>query len=436
MERTPSMLSRALVIAVAATLAVDPIVFAQQPAAAPQAAPKAQAAPAAGEQIFSQKDLDEILAPIALYPDALLAQVFMASTYPLEVVQAARWQEQNKGLKDKALEDALKQQPWDPAVKSLVTVPQVLTMMNEKLDWTTKLGDAVLAQQDDVMKTVQMLRGKADEAGNLKTSEQMVVTKETQQSTTVIKIESPNPEVVYVPTYNPATVYGTWWYPYPPPYYYYPPGWGYGYYYPGLAFATGVFVGAAIWGGLAWGGCCGSNNININSNRFNNFNGSNIGGGDRNWGHNVDHRKGVSYRDNASAKKYNRGGDRQAAASREQFRGRADAGRQQLSQMDRGQLNRATQTGNRAAGDRGGAGNRGGGAQATPRTASTGNRGGGNAGSGNYSGRNNFSSGTSQRSSSNFSGSRGSSGASTRAASSRGSASRGGGGGRGGGGRR
>jgi len=417
MERVVSMVSRALVAAVV----LMPFAAAQQPSAPAQ--PNASGAQAANAKIFSQKDLDELLAPVALYPDALLAQVLMASTYPLEVVQAARWQEQNPGLKEAQLEQALQQQPWDPAVKSLAAVPQVLTMMSEKLDWTTKLGDAVLAQQDDVLKTVQSLRGKADEAGNLKTSDQMVVKKETQNNIQVIKIESPNPEVVYVPTYNPATVYGPWWYPYPPPYYYYPPGWGYGYGYPGLAFATGVFVGAAIWGNLTWGG--GNNNINIDVDRFNNFNKSNIG--NKNWGHNAEHRKGVSYRDNASAKKYNRGGDRQAAASREQFRGRAEQGRAQLSQMDRGQLDRATAGANRGAGDRAGsgAGNRGGGAQASQRTASTGNRGGSNVGSG-----------ASQRSSSGFSGSRGG-GSSTRAASSRGSMSRGGGGGgRGGGGRR
>jgi len=416
MERALSILSRVLVVTLGVAIAA--VAFAQQPASASAATTQA------ASKIFSQKDLDELLAPIALYPDALLAQVLMASTYPLEVVQAARWQEQNPGLKEAQLEQALQQQAWDPAVKSLAAVPQVLTMMSEKLDWTTKLGDAVLAQQDDVLKTVQTLRGKADEAGNLKTSEQMVVKKETQNEVTIIKIESPNPDVVYVPTYNPATVYGPWWYPYPPPYYYYPPGWGYGYGYPGLAFAGGVLVGAAIWGNLTWGG--GNNNINIDVDRFNNFNKSNIG--NKNWGHNAEHRKGVSYRDNASAKKYNRGGDRQAAASREQFRGRAEQGRSQLSQMDRGQLDRATAGANRAVGDRagGGAGNRGGGAQASTRTAGTGDRGGGN-----------FSGGASQRSSSSgFSGSRGG-GSSTRAASSRGSMSRGGGGGgRGGGGRR
>ena len=417
MEREHSIVWRLIALAVSVSIGAEPMALAQAPAASPPAS--ATATSQSASRIFSQKDLDELLAPIALYPDALLAQVLMASTYPLEVVQAGRWQQQNAGLKEKELEQALQGQPWDPAVKSLAAVPQVLTMMNEKLDWTTKLGDAVLAQQDDVLKTVQSLRKKADEAGNLKTSEQMVVTKASENSVQVIKIESPQPDVVYVPSYDPATVYGPWWYPYPPPYYYYPPGYAY---YPGLAFATGIFVGAAIWGGLTWGG--GGNSINIDVNRFNNFNGSNIS--NKNWGHNVDHRKGVAYRDNASAQKYNRGGDRKAAASREQFRGRAEQGRSQLAQMDRGQLNRSVSGADRGTANRGG-GNRAA-AQPSQRGAGTGNRGGSVGGS------------ASQRSN-GFSGA-GGGGASTRAASSRGGSSRssgmsrGGGGGRGGGGRR
>jgi len=429
MQKTSSKLSWALVAAIAAALTVEPVAFAQQAAGT---APAASApAASASSKIFSQKDLDELLAPIALYPDPLLAQVLMASTYPLEVVQAARWQKQNASLKDKQLEDAAQQQPWDPAVKALAAVPQVLTMMNEKLDWTTKLGDAVLAQQEDVMKTVQSLRRKADEAGNLKTSEQIVVTKETESNVQIIKIESPRPDMVYVPTYDPSVVYGPWWYPYPPPYYYYPPTWGYGYgYYPGLAFASGVFWGAAIAGGIGWG----NNEININRNT--NINNGNRNQGGNRWQHNPEHRKGANYRDSATAKKYNRGGDRQAAASREQFRGRADQGRQQLSQMDRGQLNRSVSGADRGAANRG-ASNRAGGGQATPRTTGASNRAGSNTGAGNRGGGSYG--GATQRSSSTnsgFSGSRGG-GASTRAASSRGSASRGGGGGgRGGGGRR
>jgi hypothetical protein len=178
----------------------------------------AKPAPAAGAAAFSQQELDQLLAPIALYPDALLAQVLMASTYPLDVVSAERWVKANPGLKDKALQDALEKQPWDPSVKSLAVFPQVLMMMSEELDWTQKLGDAFLAQQKDVLATAQALRAKAQAQGNLKdTKEQKVVT-EKVESTTVIKIEPTNPEVVYVPTYNPTVVYGSWWYPAYPPY--------------------------------------------------------------------------------------------------------------------------------------------------------------------------------------------------------------------------
>ena len=402
MDIKPSLNVRLVVAVVSAALAIDPLVFAyaQQPAGSAPASTQSQPS----GKTFSQQDLDELLAPIALYPDALLAQVLMASTYPLEVVEAARWQKQNASLKDKALEDALEKQPWDPSVKALATVPQVLSMMNEKLDWTTKLGDAFLASQEDVLKTSQNLRKKADEAGNLKTSKEMTVKKETENNVQVIKIEQPDPQTVYVPTYNPATVYGSWWYPYPPPYYYYPPGYAYG---AGLAFASGVFWGAAIAGGIGWN----NNEININRNtNINTGNRNNIQGGNK-WQHNPEHRKGAAYRDNATAQKYNRGGDRAATQSREQFRGRAEQGRQELGSMDRGQLNSRVDSANRAsASQRGGGG---------------GFEGRGGGGGGGFEGRGG---GGGSRGGSGFSGA-GGGGASARSASSRGGASRGGGGG-------
>jgi hypothetical protein len=162
---------------------------------------------------FSQQDLDRLLAPIALYPDPLLAQVLMASTYPLEVVQAARWVKANPKVSGAALETAMAKQSWDPAVKSLTAVPQVVQQMSDNLDWMQKLGDAFLAQQQDVMDTVQGLRARADTTGNLKTTEQQVVRTEVQGSQKIYVVESPKPEVVYVPTYNPTVVYGSWWYP-------------------------------------------------------------------------------------------------------------------------------------------------------------------------------------------------------------------------------
>jgi len=412
MEKKPSPALRAVAYAITASLVIDPLAFAQQPPPAGGAQPAAagqQAAqkPAAG----SQQEKDELLAPIALYPDALLSQIFMASTYPLEIVEAARWQKSNASLKDKELEAALEKQSWDPSVKALATVPQVLTMMNEKLDWTTKLGDAFLADQEGMLKTVQSLRKKADQAGNLKDTKEMSVKKETENNVQIIKIEQPNPQTVYVPTYNPATVYGTWWYSYPPPYYYYPPGYVYGG--AGLAFASGVFWGAAIAGGIGWG----NNEININRNtNINTGNRNNVQGGNK-WQHNPEHRKGASYKDNATASKYGKGGDRAASQSRDQFRGRAEQGRSEMSGMDRSEMqNRVNQA------DRASASQRGGGDRAG---------GGGNYGGGGRSGG----ASASNRSSGGFSGA-GGGGSSTRAASSRGGASRGGGGGGRGGGRR
>jgi hypothetical protein len=368
----------------------------------------------------SQEDLDRLLAPIALYPDALIAQILMASTYPLEVVLAARWAKDNPGVTGQALEDAMQKQEWDPAVKALTAVPQVLKQMNDNLGWMQKLGDAFLADQSRVLGTVQSLRAKAQTAGTLKSTPEQTVRTETQESKTVIVIEPAQPGKIYVPTYDPYYAYGPWWYSYPP-YYMYP----YGYYYaPGVAFATGVLVGAAIWGGIGWGG----NNVYIDHHNFNNFNRTNIGGDRGNWGHNVDHRKGVAYGDNGVANRYNRGGDAKAIQSREQFRARADQGRAQLGSMDRGQLQ--NQIGNRGQGGRAGGGD-------------LGNR----AGGGNYGGRGGGSASTrpsastggtrdfASRSSSGFSGA--GLGSSSRAASSRGSASRGSmGGSRGGGGGR
>ena len=293
-------------------IAVPPWAVAQEPETVSQESET--------ETIFKQEELDQMLAPIALYPDALLAQVLMASTYPLEVVQADRWAQQNKELKDDALAEALENQEWDPSVKSLVQFPDVLAMMGEKLDWTQKLGDAFLSQEEDVTKTVQNLR-----------KEQVVkVEKE------VSIIESASPQVVYVPVYNPTVVYGTWWYPHYPPYYYYPP------YYPRPAlygFATGVAIGVAwgyAWGHWNWHGRGGVNvninqNININRNINRDRYKRDYGGRDGKWQHKPEHRKGVSYRDQKTAKQYNRAGSKDAVRSRENFRGKAEAGRKDLA---------------------------------------------------------------------------------------------------------
>src|SRR5262245_13750946 len=252
--------------------------LAQTPAPAPAPA----AAPAADNRTppFKKEELEQILAPIALYPDALLAQIFMASTYPLEVVEAARWSKEHPDVKGDAVAGAVQSQTWDPSVKSLCAFPEVLKNMNDKIDWTQKLGDAFLAQQKEVMQAVQVLRDKAKETGNLKSTKEVTVKEEAapagSSTPQTIIIESPDPEVVYVPQYNPTVVYGAWSYPYYPPYAYYPPA-----YYGGAmfwSFTAGVVVGGAIWGNCNWGG----NDIDIDVNRQNNFNKNEINRGDRN----------------------------------------------------------------------------------------------------------------------------------------------------------
>ena len=287
----------------------------QKPAAPADAATQPRAAAGQAAAPFSKEQIEQLVAPIALYPDALVAQVLMASTYPLEVVQAARWSKSNPKVTGKALEDAMQKQPWDPSVKSLAATPQVLEMMNEKLDWTQKLGDAFLASQKDVLDAVQRLRKKALDAGNLKSGKEQKVSADQEGSTTVIKIEPTNPEVVYVPVYNPTVVYGPWPYPMYPPYYYYPPAYAGGVFF---AFSVGIVIGSAWWGGCHWGG----GNVYINHYNYNNFNKTNISGGD--WQHRPEHRKGVEYRDQGSREKY--GGQRPGADTREAYRGRDGAG--------------------------------------------------------------------------------------------------------------
>ncbi|HEX6811998.1 MAG TPA: DUF3300 domain-containing protein [Planctomycetota bacterium] len=306
-----------------APAATDP--KAQAPAADPKQAP------AKTETTFKPEQLEQIVAPIALHPDSLLAQILMASTYPLEIVEAYRWLEKNPSLKGTQLEEALKKQDWDASVKALCGLRDVVKQMNDNLDWTQDLGDAFLGQKDELMQTVQKMRKKALEAGNLKTTEQQKVTQDSE----VIIIEQTKTEVVYVPSYSPTVVYGPSWY-YPT--YYYPPMYvapapGYGF----MAFTAGVVWGAAIWGGCHWGGH-GHCDVNINVNKYNNFNrNTNINGGRDNlpgsgnssFKHNPSHRKGVNYKSPHTAQQFGgaqgsnrvtkdqaRGFDRSASGSR------------------------------------------------------------------------------------------------------------------------
>src|SRR5271170_758189 len=179
---------------------------------------------AAAQHLLKPAELDQLVAPIALYPDALLSEVLMASTYPLEIVEAERWVGANKNLKGEALKAAVDKQDWDASVKSLVATPSVLEMMSTKLDWTQKLGDAVIAQQTDVMDAIQRLRAKAQGNNKLKSTKEQNVTVRQEQGRQIIAIAPTDPDTIYVPYYDPAVVYGDWPYPDYPPYYWPAPG--------------------------------------------------------------------------------------------------------------------------------------------------------------------------------------------------------------------
>jgi hypothetical protein len=386
--------------------------------------------PAAQETAkLSPEELDSLVAPIALYPDPLLSQTLVASTYPLEVIQLKQWLEKNSGLKEKELAEAVKKQNWDPSIQALASLPDVVKRLSENIKWTSDLGNAFLAQQGEVMDAVQRMRKKAKDSGNLKSSDQQKVETKVVENKQVIIVEQAKPEVIYVPTYNPTVVYGPPVYPYPPVYY--PPP---GYYAAGMAisFGVGVAMGAA-WGG-GWGWNCGwgggHNNVYINNNNnfVRSYNSQNISNrttrNGNTWQHNPQHRGGAPYSDRATARQY--GGT---------ARGESMANRQQTARQNQS-LQSARQNGGgrteqAAMRERTGSSARQSGTASTrsagdPSTRSSGDR----------VGDRSVSSGSGSRSSSAF-GSGGSSGASARSSSSRGASSmgasrgsRGGGGGR------
>jgi len=354
---------------------------------------------------FKEEELAALLAPVALYPDKVIAQILMASTYPLEVVEANRWLQANSTLKGDALVKEAEKQDWDPSVQSLVSLPDVLKSMDAKIDWTQKVGDAFLAQQKEVMDMIQTLRQKAKKEGNLESSEQLKVTTEpaapaaaatstAAAAPQVIIIESAQPNVVYVPTY-PPTVYGAWGYPAYPPYAMPPPPG-----YPGSGFWLGVGVTVAVWNNNNWNNNCnwGGGSINIgeiNIGNTGNINRGNINGGGT-WQHNPEHRKGTSYRDSGTAAKYDRASNTNSG-SRDSYRGHGNT--PTASTRDAGAASRNAGSSSRPS--------------ATPST----------------SNRSSASPSTSNRSSGSAFGGM-SSGSSASRSSSRGGASRGGGGGR------
>jgi hypothetical protein len=401
------------VIAIAAVIVqLSGVAFvrAQEPAAATEEA----AARIPADQ------LDSLVAPIALYPDPLLAQVLVASTYPLELIQLQQWLSKNPGLEGDALAEAVAKQPWDPSIQSMAAVPDAANRLADDIQWTTDLGNAFLAQQGDVMDAVQRMRKKAQDNGALESNEQQVVATEVVEQKTVIVVQPAQPEVIYVPSYSPTVVYGPPVYPYPPIYYPpYPPGGAF------VAFSVGVMWGAAIWGGSCCGCGWGSNNVNINvDNNFNRNTNINAGGG--NWQHNAQHRGGTPYADKATANKYG-GSARGDSLSSRQASARQQAGTGNRSGPSAGTSNRAGSAGPSAA-NRAGTGpsasNRG-------YSGSTGSLGGAD-----HIGNRSIPS-SSGRSASGFGGSSsGFNGASARSAGARGASSMGSMGSRGGGGRR
>jgi hypothetical protein len=268
---------------------------------------------------FKPEELDQMLAPIALYPDALLSQILMAAGYPLEIVEAARWSKANPGLKGDAAVQAVKDKDWDTSVKSLVAFPDVLATLNEHLDWTQKLGDAMIAQESDVADSIQRLRAKAAAAGNLKSTPQQTVTTQGSGDSIQYVIQPANPEVIYVPSYSPSWAYGPWPYPaYPPVYYPFAGALATGFFW-GLGFAAA----GAMFSSWNWAGR-GNSYVNVNVNRAvnidNHFNRTNINTDGR-WRHDPEHRKGVGYRDPATRERFNQA-PRPGIEQRNEFRGR------------------------------------------------------------------------------------------------------------------
>ena len=297
---------------------------------------------------FSKEQLDQLTAQVALYPDSLLAQLLMAATFPEDFAAAAAWSKAHPDAKGDDAVKMVENEPWDSSVASLVAFPEVLITFGGQPDWVRNIGDAFLAQPDDVMDSVQRLRQKAQAAGNLKSNEQVTVSMQApevgpnaapqtvvvqQAAPQVIVIQPAQPSVVFVPSFNPTVVYGPWpWVAYPP--FFFPPPPGFWWSRPiatGIAWGVGIGVTNALWGGVRWGGGWGNNSVNINVNRYNNINvNRRIDSNNRtaNWNHNPDRRGNTPYRGGDSTRKNLE--NRRDAGNREQFRGK-DAGSRDAS---------------------------------------------------------------------------------------------------------
>jgi hypothetical protein len=391
----------------------------EPPSPAPANTAKEGAVPdssaAVPEAKLPPEQLESLVAPIALYPDALLAQTLVASTYPLEIIQLQQWLAKNPDLKDQALADAVAKQPWDPSIQSMAAFPDVVKRLADDIQWTTELGNAFLAQQAEVMDAVQRMRKKAQDAGALESNEQQKVETKVVEQKTIIIVESTNPEVIYVPVYSPTVVYGPPIYPYPPIYYPPPPPPGAAF----MAFSLGVMVGAAYHGGTCCGCGWGGNTVNINvNNNYNQINHNvNRGGGSGNWQHNPQHRGGAPYGNQATANRYGSGSRSASASNTKASAGKPSAGQQGSA----GASNRASAGAGSASVNKTAAGGSG---KASSGTKSSGFGGGSSGYSGSSAKASSSRGASSMKSSSSASSTKSSGGAS------RGGSSRGGGGGR------
>jgi hypothetical protein len=274
---------------------------------------------------ISPDQLDSLVAPIALYPDPLLAQVLAASTYPLEIMQLQQWLAKNPGLKGKALADAVSKQPWDASVQAMAVLPDVVQRLADNIQWTTDLGNAFLAQESDTMNAVQRMRQKAENTGSLQSTPEQVVETRVVENKSVIVIEPPpsSPETIYVPSYNPTIVYGAApVYAYPP--IYYPSA---GYYAAGAAISFGLGVAAgAFWGGGGWGWNAGWGRGDITVNRNNAFVRNSNFNRTGTWQHNAVHRGSVAYGNRTTAARYGGAGAANRAAGTAGLSNRAASG--------------------------------------------------------------------------------------------------------------
>lgn len=244
--------------------------------------------------------LDDLVAPIALYPDPLLSQLLVASTYPLEIVAALRWLDRNSNLPGPVLAESAMQQNWDPSIQALVVFPDLLRRLNQDITWTTNLGNAFLTQQGDVMDAVQRMRARASEAGRLDSNTHQIVNNTTDNGQTYIQIEPADPYMMYLPEYDPLSIWG-------PPLYYPYARWRYPRYNTGIYFGFGLGIsmgtyfggGWGGWGGWGWNPGWGGRSIIINNNfllrhNFNQFRGGGLHPGNS-WAHDPIHRQGVPY---------------------------------------------------------------------------------------------------------------------------------------------